>query len=121
MSNIDKIGRLQVELLLEVGEVLNQDSMKGSNAGSNTLHNKLGLSKKETTKARTLYQFKDKVKDCVSVVSALQICSAERDNMRNNRKPTTVKALTPEQLEAKNLKDAKENDEDNAHRAMRAL
>ena len=66
---VNKIGNQQVTMLIDLGELL---AVHG-NAGANAVNHQLGMTKKDTTRARTLYQFKAIVKDSNSVVNALQI------------------------------------------------
>ena len=113
-----KIGKQQVKLLLDIGEYL----ASGGNIARTVLFNELGLKREDLSRGTTLYQFKSAVKDCTSVVSALQICNSERDKLRDKVNPQKApKALTDEEMEAKRLREIKENSDYNSHRAMREL
>ena len=114
-NSLDNIGNAHIQLLIQLGEHI-------AKYGTNSIHTSLGMTKADTTRARTLYQFKTAVNDCSSVVQALQVCGSERDRIRTaNQKPSKVKALTPDELKAKRAKDLAENSEHGSYRAMTAL
>jgi len=122
MSNMNtelkEIGNLQVATFVKLGAFL----QKHGNAGNSQAFSILGISRSDVTRATRLHQFADAVKDCNSVVSALQVCNSESDLLRDSvQKPSKVIGLTEEEHEAKRLKDIEENSEHNSYRAMTAL